>query len=526
MELGLIAAAFVLGFAASRIGLPPLVGYLAAGFGLRALGYEVTPTIETLSDLGIYLLLFGIGLKLKPATLRRPEIWATASIHMIATTAIVASAILALGAFGLSAAMGLSLEQAALIGFALSFSSTVFAVKALEDRNESSSLAGRVAIGILVMQDIFAVIYLTASTGKLPSPWAIAVVAGIVLLRPILGWFLDRSGRGELLILLGFVLAVGIGAEGFAMVGLKPDLGALVVGMAVASHPKASELSERLLSFKDILLVGFFLSIGLGGTPTGDSLVMAVLAVALLALKAGGFLLLLPRFRLRARTSLHSSITLSTHSEFGLIVAAAGVEIGAIEPEWLSGLAVAVAFSFVLASLLNRWRYQIYPRASRTLIRLERHPILAEDALVEPTSARILVFGMGRVGKGAYDELVIRRGDVVLGVDRSPAIVAANVAEGRRAIPGDVLDLDFWERLTVRGELDLVVLAMSDHAANLEATHRIIELVPGVPIAATARFHDEVAELQEAGVQVARNLFGEAGQGLADDASDLLDTAP
>lgn len=523
MDLWLIVAAFGLGFLASRIGLPPLVGYLVAGFGLHALGYEVTPAIETLSDLGILLLLFGIGLKLKPATLRRPEIWATASIHMAVTTALVASAILVLGAIGLSAAVGLTLQQATLVGFALSFSSTVFAVKALEDRNESSSLAGRVAIGILVMQDIFAVVYLTASTGKLPSPWAIVLVGGIVLARPILGWFLDNSGRGELLILFGFVLAVGVGAEGFDMVGLKPDLGALVVGMVIASHPRASELSDRLLGFKDLLLIGFFLSIGLGGAPTIDSLVMAGLAISLLALKAGGFLVLLPRFRLRARTSLHSSISLTTHSEFGLIVAAAGVEIGALNPEWLSGIAVAVAISFVLASVLNRWRYGIYPKASRWLTRLERHPILPDDALMEPEEARILVFGMGRVGRGAYDELVVRRGNVVLGVDRSDDIVEANVAEGRRAIRGDVLDFDFWERLTLKDEVGLVVLAMSDHAANLAATARILEALPGIPIAATARFPDEVAELREAGVQVARNLFGEAGQGLADDACDLLE---
>ncbi|NND85618.1 MAG: cation:proton antiporter [Acidimicrobiia bacterium] len=522
MDLWLIVAAFGLGFLASRIGLPPLVGYLVAGFALHALGYEVTPAIETLSDLGILLLLFGIGLKLKPSTLRRPEIWATASIHMAVTTALVASAVLALGAIGLSAAVGLTLQQAALVGFALSFSSTVFAVKALEDRNESSSLAGRVAIGILVMQDIFAVVYLTASTGKLPSPWALVLVGAIVLARPVLGWFLEHSGRGELMILYGFVLAVGIGAEGFEMVGLKPDLGALVVGMVMASHPRASELSDRLLGFKDILLIGFFLSIGLGGTPTGDSLVMAGLAITLLAVKAGGFLFLLPRFRLRARTALHSSISLTTHSEFGLIVAAAGVEIGALRQEWLSGMAVAVAISFVLASLLNRWRFEIYPRAARSLTYLERHPILPEDALMEPDEARIMVFGMGRVGQGAYDELVIRRGDIVVGVDRSDEVVEANVAQGRRAIRGDVLDFDFWERLSLHSEVGLVVLAMSDHTANLAATKRVAEALPRVPIAATARYSDEVRELQEAGVQVARNLYGEAGQGLADDACDLL----
>jgi glutathione-regulated potassium-efflux system ancillary protein KefC len=151
MELGILATAFVLGFAARAVGLPPLVGYLAAGFVLHAFGYESTETIETVSEIGILLLLFGIGLKLKPATLARREVWGTAVVFASVGTVLFAAIFLAIGALGMPLARDLDLETAMLVGFALSFSSTVFAVQALERAGEGGSLAGRLAVGVLIL---------------------------------------------------------------------------------------------------------------------------------------------------------------------------------------------------------------------------------------------------------------------------------------------------------------------------------------------------------------------------------------
>jgi hypothetical protein len=412
-----------------------------------------------------------------------------------------------------------------LVGFAFSFSSTVFAVKALEDRNESASLPGRIAIGVLVIQDIFAVVFLTLAVDEPPSLWAIPVVVAVIAARPLYGWILDRSGHGELLILLGFALAIGVGAGTFEQVGLKPDLGALVVGLSLASHRRAPELADTLLGFKDILLIGFFLSIGLGGAPGPVAVAVAAIVLVLVPLKTGGYLVLFSRFRLRPRTAWHASATLANYSEFGLIVAAVGVEQAWLDQQWASAIAVAVAVSFAVAAPINTARYTIYQRWSSRLARLQRYPIRSDDALIEPDDARIMVFGMGRVGAGAYDELVRRRGNVVLGVDRRDETVAANEAAGRLVVRGDALDNDFWDRMRLHPGTELVVLAMGDHRANLEGVRRVKEFLSDVRIAASATFADEVTELERAGVDVARNLYGEAGQGLADDACDLLDRA-
>ncbi len=322
--------------------------------------------------------------------------------------------------------------------------------------------------------------------------------------------------------LLGLALAVGVGAEAFDRVGVKADLGALVIGFTLANHSRAPELAKTLLDLKDVLLIGFFLSIGLGGPPAGPDLVLALVVLALLPLKTAGFVALITTFGFRARTAWHTSLSLASYSEFGLIVALIGVERSMIDEQWTSSIAVAVAASFVVASPLNTKRYELYARVQPLLARFERPVIQPDDALIEPhDDAQVIVFGMGRIGAGAYDELVIRRGDVVLGVDRSTVTVEANVEAGRRVVRGDALDVEFWGRLCLDPRIDLVVLAMSDHEANLVAVKWVREFLLTVQIAATATQDDEVDQLEHAGVDVARNLYGEAGQGLADDACDL-----
>ena len=275
MEPVFLLAAFGLGFVAQRISLPPLVGYLAAGFVLHAFGHESSATIDEISDLGVLLLLFAIGLKLKLSTLARPVVWGGASLHMAVTTGVIGALMLGTGALGMPLAEDLDVADAALVGFAFSFSSTVFAVKALDERNESTSLQGRIAIGILVVQDVYAVVFLTLAVDEPPSLWAVPVAIAIVAAKPVYGWLLDQSGRGELQVLLGLTLAIAVGAEAFDQVGLKADLGALIVGVRLATHPKAGELADTLLGFKDVLLIGFFLSIGLGGTPDFTTIVVA-----------------------------------------------------------------------------------------------------------------------------------------------------------------------------------------------------------------------------------------------------------
>lgn len=518
MEAPLLLAAFGFGFAARAVRLPPLVGFLVAGFVLSAFGIESSPAIEWIADIGVLLLLFGVGLKLNVRTLARPEVWVTTMAVTSGSTVFFSGIVLSAAAIGVPLAADLDLRGVAIVGFALSFASTVFAVQALERTNESDSTAGRIAVGVLVLQDIFAVAFIVAVGESSPSPWALLVVPAMFALRPVGSWLLDRVGHGQVLVLFGVTVAVAVGAAGFEAVGLKPDLGALVAGIALSGHPRASELAAKLLGFKDLLLVGFFLSIGLGGVPPLAAWLLGTLLLFLLPVRSSAYLWLLTRFRYRVRTSFHVTLTLSTYSEFGLIVGAAAVGSGLISQDWVSVAAVAVAGSFVTASWANTWRYQLYGRWAGPLSRIERHSIRDDDAVVDCGWARVLILGMGRVGEGAYDEIVIEKPNAVVGIDRDVDVVAFHSSTGRSVVRGDALDLDFWERFQFHPEVALVVVSLNSQPANLEAIKRVQAFLPNAKIAAIAEYKDEIIELQDAGADVARNLYEEAGQALADDA--------
>jgi predicted Kef-type K+ transport protein len=518
MEPLSILVAFIFGFGVYRLGLPPLVGYLIAGFALQALGIKGGENLETIADIGVMLLLFTIGLKLKLKTLARPEIWAGASVHMLITVMVFGVAIFAIGSAGVAAFAGLDLKLSLLVAFALSFSSTVFAVKALEDRGEMTSLHGRVAIGILIMQDIYAVLFLTFSTGKIPSPWALALVAGLIAARPLLIAILNRVGHRELVLLFSIFLALGLGAAGFDLVKLKPDLGALFMGILLAGHPKTEEMSNALLSIKDLFLVGFFLTIGLAGAPTLQSIGIAGLLTAAVVFKVALFFLTLSRFRLRARTSLLASLSLANYSEFGLLVAAIGVKNNWIGPEWLITIAIALSISFIAASPLNTAAHRIYERWSGRLKPFEtktRHP---DDQPLDPGDAEIAVFGIGRIGTAAYDDMREKFGEIVIGIDFNYEVVEKHRQAGRNVITGDATDIDFWERVSAGGRdrIRMVILAMSDHTANLNAIEELNQRQYTGRIAAMARFDDEVEELGQAGAHVAYNIYSQAGFGFAE----------
>ena len=514
MDAILIAIAFAFGFVAQLFRLPPLVGFLLAGFVLQAMGKEGGQALSTIADLGVTLLLFSIGLKLRIRNLIRPEIWGATTLH--STFVVLLFAPLMYGASLLFAsATGMSWQTAFLLAFALSFSSTVFAVKTLSENGDLGALHGRVAIGILVMQDIFAVLFLTFSTGKLPSCWALAAVPLLIVARPVFGWVMGKSGRGELLALCGLFLALVVGAKAFDVVGLKADLGALFIGVLVGWHPRSSELRKSLNQVTDLLLVGFFLQIGLEGALTWQAVGWALFLILLLPIKSIAFFALLTRFRLRARTSWMAAASLSTYSEFGLIVMALGVGQGWIGTEWLIAIAVGLSVSIFVAAPLNRRAETLYDPISDFLKKWETRGRHRDDLPAIENGERVAIFGMGRVGLAAYHALEGKFPGQVIGFDRDPKAVEAHSEFERNVKLADATDSDFWERVCPQDDLDLVVLAMPTHQANLHAVETLNRHNFKGVVAATGKFPQEIRQLRALGVDTAFNLYAQAGNGFA-----------
>jgi predicted Kef-type K+ transport protein len=509
-----IALAFILGVGARQFGLPPLVGYLVAGFVLHAFGATENALIQNLANLGITLLLFTIGLKLKLKSLARPHVWGVAALHMVGVVGVLVPLLLALGAIGVPYLAWIDVTGAAVLAFALSFSSTVFAVKVLEEKGEMGSLYGTVAIGILIIQDLAAVIFLALSAGKIPTLWAL-LLFGLIPLRPLLFKLLNRVGHDELLLLFGVTLALGT-AELFELCHVKGDLGALLIGVLIAGHPKAGELSESLLGLKDLLLVGFFLSIGLKGAPGLDMVMVALLLLAAVPFKALFFQVLMLQFRLRARTAFLGGLTLGNYSEFGLIVAAVGAANGWISDAWLVIVAIALALSFVAASPVSARSHSTYERYSDWLRRQQRDLRIPEEAEIDPGDANAMVVGMGRIGTGAYDTLREQRALNPVGVDADPDMVRRHVEAGRYVVQGSATDADFWHRLHLDdGHVKLVLLAMPRVSENLFAAEHLLKEGFSGAIGAIAKYPDDEAALRAVGVHQVFNLYAEAGAGFA-----------
>ena len=514
-----IALAFALGFLAQLVRLPPLVGFLATGFVLGGLGFTGGEVLQKLSDLGITLLLFTVGLRMNPKILAKPHVWAVTGLHMALSIAVFSALILSIAAMDASLFSGLTPARAAVLALALSFSSTVFAVKSLQDRGLTTTLFGHVSIGILVMQDLVAVIFLAASIGRFPVIWALLLLL-LIPLRPLLHRLLQETGHGELLVLYGLVLALG-GAELFELGGIKDDLGALIMGVLISTHPRAGEMAKSMLGFKDLFLLGFFLSIGMSGRLTVEAFAVGVLIVPFVFLKSALFFVLFTQFKLRARTALMSALALSSYSEFGLIVVAIAAAKGWIAAEWLVALSIGLAFSFVVAALLNARGTAIYGRFREIWLGFQRKERLPDDRLLDVSGASIAIFGMGRVGSGAYDRMRKLHGERVLGIDADAEVVEAHRSKGRRVLNGDAGDPDFWDKIMQNHSLELVMLALPGYSSNLNAIKQLREAGFDGHVAATADYPEDEAVLREAGANTVFNIYTEAGTGFANHISAL-----
>ncbi|PKF50526.1 cation:proton antiporter family protein [Enterovibrio nigricans] len=514
MDLVIIAVAFLSGFLMLRCHMPPLVGFLIAGFALHAAGFTSTPIIQSLADLGVTLLLFTIGLKLDVRSLLNKEIWFGASLHNAMTTALFSLCLIGFKTVGISAFQDLAINELVLFAFALSFSSTVFAIKALQEKGEMNATYGTLAIGVLIMQDIFAVVFLTIASGKTPGVEAL-VLFGLPFLRPLLFRFLDKAGHGEVLVLFGIFLALVLGAGLFDAVGMKADLGALIVGMLMAGHPRASEMAKSLFNVKELFLVCFFLNIGLSEQPTMQGLMIALLLMLLLPLKGLLYYLIFNGFRFRIRTSLFATLTLFNYSEFGLIVGGIAYQLGMLPGSILVAIAIAVSLSFMISAPLNTFSHRIYSSIAQHLHDPTPENIHQNDQLIDLGKANVVILGMGRIGSGAYDEMNEAYPKGVLGIEAREDSVDKHVGEGRRVIHGDATDPDFWSRVTSSKHIELILLAMPNSQANTIAMEQIQQLGFKGKVAAIARYADELEQLQELGVDAAFNIYREAGSGFA-----------
>jgi Kef-type K+ transport system membrane component KefB len=454
----LLAAA--LGGLAVALRQPLILAFVAVGVAVSpaALGWiGAREQVELLATLGISLLLFVVGLKLDLHLVRSlGTVAVIAGVGQIAASAAVG--------YALALALGLAPVAAIYVAVALTFSSTIIVVKLLSDKREIDSLHGRIAVGILIVQDIAVVLVMigltaigaAAGAGGSPAAALVAVlVKGVALLgvlgllmRYVLPGLLHQLARSiELLVLAGIAWAVALAALGDAL-GFSKEVGAFLAGVSIAATPYREAISARLVSLRDFLLLFFFVSLGLqlDVQLLGAKLVAAVvLSIFVLIAKPIIVMILMGVLGYRKRTGFLTAATLAQISEFSFILGALGVTLGHIDRETLGLITLVGLVTIALSSYLILYSHPVYEWLAPRLGVFERAVTHRERALAEaahPLAADVILFGLGRYG-GNLARRLRHRGISVLGVDFDPQAVRDWRREGFPAQYGDAEDPEF-----------------------------------------------------------------------------------
>jgi monovalent cation:H+ antiporter-2, CPA2 family len=467
-----LGLAFVLGFAAARLRLPPLVGYLVAGvvIGPFSPGYVAdTGLASQLAEVGVILLMFGVGLHFSPRDLL--------AVRRIAVTgALVQIAIAtALGA-ALARFWGWSWGGAVVFGLALSVASTVVVLRVLGERGTLDSVPGRIAVGWLVVEDLAMVLVLVLLPALAPAlggsaggegaapgvpggmAGAVAVTLGKVAAfgarmlgvgRRAVPWLLERvarTGSRELFTLAVLAVALGIAVGASSLFGVSFALGAFFAGVVISESDLSHQAAADALPLQDAFAVLFFVSVGM----LFDPMVLvrqplAVLAVVLVVLAGQSLpaLAIVLAARQPVRAALVVAASLGQIGEFSFILAGLGVSLGLLPAEGRHLILAGALLSITLNPLLlgavepaERW-LRARPRLLAALERPGGTAIVpASAAEGAPPAEHAVVVGHGRVG-GPIAEALARAGVPYVVVERDRQAVEALRRRGVPAIFGD-----------------------------------------------------------------------------------------
>ncbi|MDO8107195.1 cation:proton antiporter [Isoptericola sp. b441] len=480
-EFGQIAAilviAAVVGGVAQLLRQPLVVAYVGVGVlvGPAGLGLVVAnENVALLAEVGIALLLFLVGLKLD---------W-----HQVRSTGPVALAV-GVSQVVLTAALGTALAlllgqdptTAVYLGLALAFSSTIVIVKLLSDRHELDSLHGRIAVGLLVVQDLMVVVALIVITTVGSSPaglgprmvgvglrGAALVVVVWLLAHHVLPTLLDRLARvPELVVLFGLAWAVAIGAVTQA-VGLSMEVGAFLAGLSLASTSYREAIGARLVSLRDVLVLFFFIDLGSGlelGTMGAQVLAALVLSAFVLVVKPVLVGALMTSMGYRRRAAARTGILTGQVSEFSLLLVALGLELGHVDAE-LVGLVTLVTLVTIGISTYQIGSSQWWADRLAPVVGLLERPLHRHQTGEPSADYDAVVIGGGRFGSAVVERLDGRR---VLVVDHNPVALRWWRERGVDTVYGDVIEPELVTALPL-ADSTTVVCTVPDLAVNLTLT--------------------------------------------------------
>lgn len=528
-----LGLALAFGFAAARLKLPPMVGYLIAGviIGPHTPGFVADLELSRqLAEIGVMLLMFGVGLHLALADLL--------AVRRIALPGAIAQMAVAtvLGA-GVASMWGWRPGAGIVFGLALSVASTVVLLKALERRGVLESINGRIAVGWLVVEDLAMVLVLVllpplagwlganAEPGG-TGPWGPRELAGVFALTlgkiavfvllmfvagrrvfPWLLWQVARNGPRELFTLCVIAMAVGIAYASAAIFGVSFALGAFLAGMVLRESALSHRAAQESLPLRDAFSVLFFVSVGMLFDPATlahePSRVLVVVAMVVLGKTLVAFLLVIA-FRYPLNTALTVSVSLAQIGEFSFILASRGVSLDLLPVEAqdliVAGALISIAVNPLLFDAIEP--LQDWIRSRSKLARAMERP---GDPLAElPTTVHqnrltghVLLVGYGRVGRPIGEALTGQRIPIVV-AEQNREVVERLRQHDIPAVCGDAAEAAVLIQAHV-ARAGMLVIAIPDSVRARKMIEIAHALNPGVATVVRVHSDEEAALLRKEG---------------------------
>jgi Kef-type K+ transport system membrane component KefB len=464
----LLVMAAGIGLVGTLLRQPLIVSFIAVGLLAGPSALDVVHSdaqIDLLSELGIAVLLFLVGIKLDVKLIRSlGAVSVLTGLGQVAFTAF----------FGYLIGLGLGLDHVTslYVAVALTFSSTIIIVKLLSDKREIDALHGQIALGFLIVQDLVVVLAMivlsaigigSAEAGHGGGSVLTVLVAGVAMVAAVVLFvryaanpLTERLAQApELLVIFAIALAALFAAVGDT-VGLGKEVGGLMAGVALASTAYRETIAARLAPLRDFLLLFFFIALGatldlslLGAHVTGAVIFSAFVLIGnplivLAIMGAMGY---------RKRTGFLAGLTVAQISEFSLIFIAMGVSLGHVADDALGLVTMVGLVTIAVSTYMISYSHQIFALFEPVLGIFER-----KGTPREPTEAgahrdqsfSVILFGLGRFGT-AIGLRLKKRGIAVLGVDFNPLAVARWRELGLEAEFGDATDPEFVAELPLRG---------------------------------------------------------------------------
>ncbi len=551
LSTGLIAA-LALGYITHRLGWSPIVGYLLAGIlvGPNTPGFVANRALaEQLAEVGVILLMFGVGMHFHLEDLLAVRRIAVAGAVVQSATATV------LGALAFHA-LGATWTSGIVLGLALSVASTVVLIRVLSDNGQLQSPTGRIAVGWLVMEDIFTVFILVllpvivvGSSGGKSSSLPVALVLTALKIsafiaftlfagRRFVPWLLNKMAETrsrELFTLSVLSLALGIAVASSVFFGVSMALGAFLAGMVVGRSEFSARAAAEALPMRDAFAVMFFLSVGLLLDPAEAlrSPVLTLVALAIVMIgKPLSAILIVALLGYSSRIGLGVALALAQIGEFSFLLATLGRELGALDDAAMNALVAAAIVSIMLNPLLYRAvdpLESFLRRRPRLWRLLNRRAAQASEAILPTAEDHLPVHRAVVVGHGPIGQMItriLREGGI------SSTVIELNVdtyrklqSAGQSVVYGDAANAEVLEQAGIATAVSMI-LSASGSAANTEAVRIARDVNPRIHIVARADYVGDTALLKRAGADEVFTGEGEVALAMAESILRQLGATP